>query len=126
MGNLLRRVWYIATGRRHELDLADELAFHRDMKAQELRERGVSEAEIAAATGRAIGNDLTARQQARDVWVWPWLQDITQDLRFGLRMLGKDRRFTAAAVLALGLGIGVNHSVFTVINAVVWKDLPFD
>jgi putative ABC transport system permease protein len=123
--NLLRRVLFIVTGRRQELDLADELAFHRDLKAQELREQGVSEAEIAAATQRAMGNDLAARQRARDVWVWPWLQDISQDVRFGARMLAKDRRFTAAAVLALGLGIGLNNSVFTIVNTALLKELPF-
>lgn len=125
MGSLLRRIWFILTGRRGDLDLADELAFHREMKAQELRERGMSEGEIATATQRAMGNELSARQQVRDVWVWPWLQDISQDLRFGLRMLAKDRRFTAAAVLALGLGIGVTNSVFTIVNTAMFKDLPF-
>lgn len=122
---MIRRLWYIVTGRRREADLADEIAFHREMKAQELRAAGVSEAEIAAATQRALGNDLSARQQARDVWVWPWLQDISQDVRFGVRMLAKDRRFTVAAVLALGLGIGVNNTVFTVINMALFRDLPF-
>src|SRR5688572_26547654 len=101
MTRLLRRALHVLTGRRHEADLADEMAFHREMKAQELRDAGMSEAEIAAATQRALGNDLSARQQARDVWVWPWLQDISQDIRFGIRMLAKDRRFTLAAVLAL-------------------------
>jgi putative ABC transport system permease protein len=125
MPNLLRRIWYIATGRRQEVDLAAEIAFHREMKAQELRDAGVSEPEIAAATQRALGNDLSARQQARDVRVWPWLQDISQDIRFGARMLAKDRRFTLAAVLALGLGIGVNNTVFTIINMALFRDLPF-
>jgi putative ABC transport system permease protein len=125
MRHFLRRIWYIATGRRQELELADEMAFHREMKAQELRDRGVSEAEIASLAQRELGNDLSARQQARDVWVWPWLQDITQDVRFGVRMLAKDRRFTIAAVLALGLGIGVNNSMFTIVDMVLFRDLPF-
>ena len=125
MANLIRRAWYIATGRRQELELAEELEFHREMKAQELRDRGVSEGDIAAATQRALGNDLSMRQQARDVWVWPWLQDISQDVRFGVRMLSKDRRFTMAAVLALGLGIGVNNSVFTIVNTMLFRELPF-
>lgn len=123
--NLLRRIWFIAAGRRQELDLTDELAFHRELKAEELREQGVSEADIAAATQRAMGNDLAERQRARDVWFWPWLQDISQDVRFGARMLAKDRRFTAAAVLALGLGIGLNNSVFTIVNTAMFKELPF-
>jgi putative ABC transport system permease protein len=126
MRNLLRRIWYIASGRRQELDLADELAFHREMKAQELRDRGVSAEDIAAETQRAMGSDLAERQRSRDVWIWPWLQDISQDVRFGLRMLAKDRRFTAAAVLALGLGIALNNSVFTIVNLAMFKDLPFE
>ena len=121
----LLRIWYLVTGRRQEADLADEIAFHRDMKAQELRDAGVSEAEVATATQRVLGNDLSARQKARDVWVWPWLQDISQDVRFGVRMLAKDRRFTVAAVLALGLGIGVNNTVFTITNMALFRDLPF-
>ena len=125
MPNFLRRVFYIAIGRRHEFDLAEELDFHRQMKAQELRDRGMGEGEIAAATQQALGNDVSARQQARDVWVWPWLQDVSQDVRFGARMLAKDRRFTIAAVLALGLGIGVNNSVLTIVNTMLFRELPF-
>lgn len=116
----------MATGRRQEFELAEELEFHRQMKAQELRERGVSEAEVAAATQRVLGNDLAARQRARDVWVWPWLQDITQDVRFGVRVLIKERRFAVAAILTLALGIAVNNAVFTIINAALLRDLPFE
>jgi predicted permease len=122
----LRRVWYIATGRRREADLADEMAFHREMKAQELRDRGVADVDIEAAIQRALGNDLLARERARDVWVWPWLQDVSQDLRFGVRMLFKERRFAAAAIVTLGLGIAVINAVFTVVNATLFRDLPFE
>ena len=51
---------------------------------------------------------------------------IAQDVRLAIRMLAKDRRFTLAAVVALGLGIGVNTSVFGIINAAVIRDMPFD
>ena len=54
------------------------------------------------------------------------MQGLVQDIRFACRMLAKDRRFTLAAVLALGLGIGVNTAVFGVINAAVIRDMPFD
>ncbi len=87
------------------------------MKEQELRERGGVGRDIGSAAQRAMGNDLSARQYSRDVWIWPWLQDISQDVRFAIRMLLKDRRFTAAAVIALALGIAVNNSVFTIVNA---------
>jgi putative ABC transport system permease protein len=126
MRQLLRRIRYLANRDRHESDLEDELRFHREMKAQELRDRGLADSEVASATQRALGNDLSARQQSRDVWIWPWLQDVTQDIRFGFRMLLKDRRFTAAAVVALALGIAVNNSVFTIVNAALLRDLPFE
>jgi len=95
MRTLIRRAWCLATGRRHQI-----------------------------APQRPLGNDLTARQ-SRDVWLPPWLQDISQDVRFGVRMLAKDRRFTIAATLALGLGIGVNNSVFTIANTALFRPLPF-
>ena len=123
---LLRQLWFVVTRLRHEDDLAAELEFHRQMKAEELRADGVREAEVTARTQRALGNDLRARERARDVWVPPWLQDLSQDIKFGLRMLNKDRRFTMAAVVALALGIAVNGSVFTILNTAFWRDLPFE
>ena len=123
---LMSRFWYIVTGRRHEADLVDELALHREMKARELRDRGVSEAEIDAETKRAMGNELVARERARDVWVPPWLQDVTRDVRFGARMLRRERRFAATAILTLGLGIAVCNAVFTIVNATLFRALPFE
>ena len=121
----LRRLWYMATRRRRDAELADEIALHREMKAQELRDRGVGEAGLDAATRRAIGNDLLAREQAHDVWVALPLQDVTRDVRIGLRMLLKERRFSAIAIVTLGLGIAVTNAVFTIVNATLFRDLPF-
>jgi putative ABC transport system permease protein len=94
--------------RRHEAELAEEMQFHREL-----------------AGARDFGNDALARNRARDVWIAPCLQDLSLDLRFAARVLGKDRRFTGAAVLALGLAIGVNNSVFTIVNMVFLKAVPF-
>ncbi len=123
--NLLRRLWYLVTARQQADDLADEMDFHRQMTADALRRDGVSEADLRSSAQRALGNDLLSRERARDVWVALWLQDITQDFRFGARMLIKDRRFTIASIVALGLGIGVNSSVFTIMNAALFRPLPF-
>ena len=123
MMRLLRRLWFLIN--KEEDDLAAEIELHRQMKADELRAKGAGDHDLAAATRRAMGNDLLARERSRDVWVPVWLQDITQDFRFGARMLIKDRRFTIAAVIALGLGIGVNNSVFTIMNAALFRPLPF-
>ncbi|HWI17329.1 MAG TPA: ABC transporter permease [Vicinamibacterales bacterium] len=122
MMRVLRRLAFLI---RRQDDVADELEFHRQMKVEELRAKGVAEAEIAHATRRSMGNDLLARDRARDVWVPASLRDIGQDVKCGVRMLVKDRRFTVAAVLALGLGIGLNSSVFAFINIAMFKELPF-
>ncbi|HJU43132.1 MAG TPA: ABC transporter permease [Vicinamibacterales bacterium] len=126
MGRLLRRIGYFITRRRHEEDLAAELEFHRQMKAEELGANAQGRTNLDASVQRALGNDLLARERSRDVWIAPWLQDITQDIRFGARMLAKDRRFTIAAVIALSIGIGINSSVFTIMNTALFRPLPFD
>ena len=109
MNRLLRRIAYLMRWRQREAELVEEMRFHRELSGD-----------------RAFGNEPLARNRARDVWVAPWLQDISQDVRFAARMLAKDKRFTIAAVLALALGIGVNSSVFTIINAVMLDKVPFE
>ena len=113
MRKLLRRVWYIVRRRRRQADLAEEMAFHREMTAM-------------SGPRRVFGNSALAADESHDVWVSPWLQDIWQDVRFAARLLTKDPRFTLTAVLALGLGIAVNNTIFTIINTAVFRDLPFD
>jgi predicted permease len=97
---------------------------HRSRLEDELAEE--MELRRSMSGGAAFGSGALARNQSRDVWIWPWLQDIAQDLRFASRLLTADRRFTLAAVAALALGIAANTTVFTFINTVLFKDLPFD
>ena len=122
---LLRRAWHLICWRRFEADLAEEMEFHRAMKQQEIEERGVEATQAAAAARRAFGS-VPSRDNARDVWIWLWVQDIAKDVRFAARLLAKDRRFTLAAVAALALGIAANTTIFTFINTALFKDLPFD
>jgi putative ABC transport system permease protein len=122
----MRRILYLGRRRRAEDELAEEMAAHRAMARDALERDGLGAAEARDASQRTFGNDALAMNRARDVWVWPRFQDISQDVRFAVRMLVKDRRFTFAAVAALALGIGVNASVFAVINAALFKDMPFE
>ena len=124
MRQFVRRLLHLFRCRRHDDDLLSEIAFHREMKQRELERQGLAPDEAAWAAQRALGNDLAARQQARDVWVWPGLQELTQDLRFAARLLVRDRGFAAAAVLVLGLGIGVNNMMVTLIYGHTLRRLP--
>jgi predicted permease len=126
MRKLMRRVWYALQRRRYEAELAEEMDYHRERLQREREAEGLRPEHAAAVTRRDLGSTMLAREQARDVWIWPWMQDITQDLRFAARMLAKDPRFTFAVVLALGLGIGATNTVFTLVNTVMFREMPFE
>jgi hypothetical protein len=101
MRQLLRRAWYAIRQRRIDGELAEEMEAHRAMKQREIEERGVDPTEAAFVARRAFGSVALNSNHARDVWMWPWLQDVSQDVRFGLRLLVKDRWFTLAVLVAL-------------------------
>ncbi len=126
MRKLLRRVWYVVTQRRRQADLSEEMAFHREMKERELLGAGRAADEAAVEARRALGSLALAKDDARDVWLPPWLQSISQDIRFAARVLSKDLRFSATVVLALALGLAVNATIFTMANTALLRPLPFD
>jgi hypothetical protein len=109
MGSWLRRVWYLLNRRRLQRELDREMASHRAMMAEP----------------RGFGSHIRLREQSADVWGWTWLDDLCQDIRFGARLLVKDRRLTLAAVTALALGLGATTTAFTFVNGAV-RDLPLD
>ena len=126
MRELMRRAMHVLRRRQFDADLAEEMAFHRDMAAHELERRGASGDDATNGARRAFGSAALAADQARDVWVPAWLRDIAFDVKFAVRRLATDLRFTVGASLALGLGIGANLMVFTFINAIAFREVPFD
>lgn len=126
MRELLRRVMYALRWARRDSEIAEEMAFHREMAERDLQDRGVAPVDARAAARRALGNDLASRQYASDVWIAPWLQDLIQDIRFASRLLVRDRGFAATALVVLALGIGVNNMMFTLVNAHTLRGLPIE
>src|SRR5229473_2139337 len=113
MRRLLRRLSYLLRHRRFETDLAEEMAFHREMKQRELEQGGVNTDEARLAAHRAFGSAALAEDHSRDVWIWPWLQDVSSDVRFAVRLLVKDRWFAFVVVMTLALGIGLSATMFS-------------
>jgi putative ABC transport system permease protein len=112
--HLLRRLWAMVRVRKLDADLEEELQFHRAMKEQELQRTGLSADQARLAARAALGNVTRAREDARAIWIGPWLESVWQDVVYALRSLRRQPGFTAVAIAALGVAIGLNTSLFTV------------
>ncbi len=119
--SLLRRLQRLFRLGGVESELAEEMEFHRAMKTRELVERGLPESEAAGVVAREMGNMTTAREDARGVWLPPWMEGLWRDSEYALRSLRKQPGFAVVAIGTLAAAIGLNTSVFTVFGAVALR-----
>ena len=106
-------------------DLSAEIHEHLEEKIEELVASGMPRKEAAAAARREFGNVTLLEEDSRAVWRWPSIENLVADVRYGLRMLGRNPVFTVVGLLTIAIGIGANAAVFSVVNSVLLKPLNY-
>jgi predicted permease len=125
LSSLRHRLVAIVRRRRLDRDLDDELAFHLAMREADYRTDGLSADAARAEARRQFGNLTHLKEQTRDMWTFPSLESFRQDIRYALRTLRKAPGFTFVAVFALAVGIGGNTAIFSLVDAIRSRALPY-
>ncbi len=122
LNRVLNRV--LGRSRRYD-DLSVSIEEHIELRTEELMEEGMPRLQAEQAARREFGNVALIAQRSREEWQWPVLESIVADLKLVLRRLRKSPGFAVTVLLTLAIGIGANTAVFTVINCVLVKPLPY-
>jgi len=121
----LQRIGSFLHGKQRDTELDAEIASNLEFAVEENIKGGMAADEARRRALVKFGGVAQAKEQHREARGLPWLEVLLQDLRFTFRTLGRDRGFTVIAVIILGLGIGANITVFSVVNTILLRPLPF-
>ena len=119
--------WLPGIFRRNQLygDLGEEMRLHLEERTEQFMGEGMSRREAEQAARRAFGNATLLEERSREVWQFPLVESLATDLKLVFRRLGKSPGFAATVILTLAIGIGANAAVFSVLNSVLFKPLPY-
>jgi predicted permease len=110
---------------RLDSDLKDQLDSHREMIEADLIAKGMDASEARIAARRAVGNEMLVRDFTQDQWLYRWVDGTARDVRYALRTLVRAPVFAITVILTLGVGIGANTAIFTIVDRVLLRPLPY-
>ncbi len=120
------RVKTLAMRKKLERDLEEELQFHLAKRAEKNRALGLGAEDAGVAARRRFGNVTLVKEDCRENWIFTWVETLWRDVRYAARTLAKNPGFAAVVIFSLALGIGANTAVFSAMNTLLLRALPYE
>jgi len=122
---LVRRIRYLIGREHYAEDLDEEMRLHLELRAEQMRQEGMSAANASAESRRRFGNVIGITEASRDMWGFGTLDQLWQDLRFAARRLRQRPGFSVPVLGVIAIGIGATTAVFSAVDAAMLRPLPF-
>jgi predicted permease len=125
MNSFFRKLRWLVQRRDKEAELREELRFHLEEEAEQRQADGLAKDEARLAARRELGNLALVEENTRAAWGWTRLEQLARDASYGLRQIRRNPGFSAIAIATLALGIGASTAIFSVVDAILLRPLPY-
>ena len=123
--DIFRKLAHLTRRSRFEEDFDAEIRFHLEARIADLLSEGLSQEAASARARREFGSHLRVTEETRSAWDFAWMEQMVADVRFAVRSFARRKSFAVASILCLAIGIAANALIFSLVNGVLLRDLPY-